>query len=123
MKAVALLTKYAQIRDKKQTLENELKDLSQQIQAELIKDKLKSISTADGKFVATRAQRNTRYIEQATAIEYLYKREDLDVDYFMALNEKKYLNLAETELKMTGEMLPGITTDTTEYLVVRESKE
>lgn len=123
MKAVTLLTKYAQVRSQKRKLEDELSIISQQIQAELIRDGLKSIATADGKYVATRAKRQLKYVDQTTALDYLWHREDLDPESFMQLNDKKFINFAETELKQTGELIPGISVDETEYVVVRENKE
>ena len=73
-------------------------------------------------FTATRAKRQLRYVDQQTAIDYIEAQDDLDIDRFMALNDKKYLNLAETAFKEAGELLPGITVDETEYLTVRENK-
>lgn len=103
----------------KKALEEVIAELRAEIQFELQANKsMMSEPNADGVYVQ-RVNRVTKVVDNFKAIEYLGSRPDIEKDLFLKIDEAKYKNLAERELKVTGEIIPGIDTISTEYISLK----
>jgi hypothetical protein len=92
------------------------------LMTELEKDGMKSIKT-DRASVSIVKKAN-KVINEREVGAYLKEQPNIELDdfYITSLARDKVLAFAEHQLKNTGEIMPGISTTETEYLMVRENK-
>lgn len=97
----------------------------QLLQTELEEIGLKSIKTADGRATVSIVNKPVYSVNEVAVTHYLADQPGLELDLFYTktLNKKMVLDYASKQLKETGEVIPGIETSESEYLMVRENKE
>jgi hypothetical protein len=89
---------------------------------ELEQTGLKSIKTDDA--TVSIVQKPAYVINEVEVTNYLKDQPAVEVDLFYKklLNRDMVLDYASKQLKETGEVIPGITTNVSEYLMVRSTK-
>jgi hypothetical protein len=99
----------------------EIDDLRQLIMTEMQRDGLKQVKT-DNETVSI-AKRVSYDLNEFEWRKWAQQQPELEVDLFYdtILNSKKVTAHAENELKITGEIVPGITARETEYLSIRKA--
>lgn len=111
------------------TITEQYKELAEQIEAlkceihyELQANKSMRSEPTDKGYYAMRVKTNKQSVDQNAALEYIRNRPDIEADLFLNVNNAMYKELAEQEIKKTGEVLPGIETYETEYITIRKVK-
>lgn len=94
-------------------------DCKQLLQTELEGAGLKSIKTDDA--TVSIVQKPVYDVNEIAVTNYLKDQPNIELDMFYTktLNKKTVLDYASKQLKETGEVIPGIQTSVSEYLMVR----
>lgn len=114
-KALAYLEK--QVKTKKQELEASKSLLMGYMRA----TGSKRTEGVDGYFVV-RQTKSTPYVNNPDEVQVWLLENNFNLEEYQKLDDKRVLMTAEAMLKETGEVMPGIEVEETEYLSIREDK-
>lgn len=95
--------------------------LRQQVQEELISNKLKQVKT-DSATISLN-QKQTFYITNEVAVrDWLENTPDVEADAYIGVKKPALESLAKVMLKQTGEIIPGTDMQVSEILSIRTAK-
>lgn len=121
-KVTKLITKLGEVENQLKELGDEAQIIRQMIQTEMEKDQLTQVKT---KYATVSISRRVSYgLDEMQWRNWAIQNPELEVDlfYVTTVDKKKVVEQAERWLKETGEMVPGITAQQTEYLSIRKAK-
>ena len=107
--------------DKLAPLKAELDELKTEILADMQSVGSKRTESFSGYF-AVRAIRQTVSVVDSQAVKVWLEMNEFYVDDYMKLDETRVKALADEKLHATGEIVPGIAVDETEYITLRSEK-
>lgn len=123
MKPIKTIEKYLSLLEKKKALDEEIEIARQQTM-----DQLQSLGVKQLKLnnvTVTVAKRVTETVDELGFEHWADQQPDFEADLFYVnmLDKKKVVMFSKKHLKETGEIVPFISANETEYLMVRPVKE
>lgn len=102
-------------------LKQELEGYKTAILSEMQRTNSKRTDTFDGYYV-TRSIRSTPMVTDSSQLEDWMVSNDLNPEEYKKFDSSRVILMANSLLKETGELIPGIETNSTEYLSFRSDK-
>lgn len=125
-KITPLITRIAEIKQTLAPLEAQVKPLLDELDeakfelmSVMLQSKSKRTEAVNGYYVV-RAERKTYTVEDKEAVSGWLVANGFDLDEYTKLDATRIKAVAESAVKETGELIPGVHVDAIEYLSVKE---
>lgn len=122
MKPIDTINNYLKLLEQKKQLEEQIEIARQQTMDQMQGLGLKQLKLEDGPTV-TIAKRVTESVNEIAFRQWAHEQPDFETDMFYVnvLDKKKVVDFSKKHLKETGEIVPYISAQETEYLMVRSA--
>lgn len=122
------LARIAEIKRELAPLEAQLRPLNEEleylkllVQQHMVQTRSKRTEAVNG-FYAVRTERKSYNIEDQMAVSDYLEKHDFDLAEYYTLDAARVKAVAESTIKETGEIIPGVHVGTTEYVSIKEAK-